>query len=253
MRIQSKVNRRLSEIVGPIEIRVMTEHLVHKMKAWFLQGLIQPGERLPPERELAVMLKVSRSSLRDALKVLQVMGLLESRQGSGNYVSANAPAILQHPTDLLVPLRGLSFAELFEARRAMEAEAAACAAVRATEADLHKLTRALEQMRAVLADPAAYVKADILFHRYIAQAAGNGVFLWFFDLVPKALYDAWLARAKEASSERTFAEHQEITAAILQRNDERARSAMLHHLMLGKYYTNQSTQLEFRVIAHPTR
>jgi DNA-binding FadR family transcriptional regulator len=191
------------------------------------------------------------------LKVLQVMGLLEARQGSGNYVSENAPAILQQPTDLLVPLRGLSFAELFEARRAMEAEAAACAALRATEADLQKLKRVVEQMRAVLGDPVAYVKADIQFHRNIAQAAGNAVFLWFFDLISKALYYAWLARAREGSTERTLAEHEEITAAILQRKDEVARGAMLRHLMLSKYYAkinhyaNQWSELEFRVVATP--
>ncbi len=139
----------------------------------------------------------------------------------------------------------------------MEAEAAACAAVRATEADLQKLKRVVEQMRAVLADPVAYVKADIQFHRNIAQAAGNAVFLWFFDLISKALYGAWLARAKEGSTERTLAEHEEITAAILQRNDELARGAMLRHLMLSKYYAkindyaNQWTELEFRVVATP--
>src|SRR5688572_3824884 len=89
----------------------LTEQLVESMKSWVLQGALAPGERLPPERELAALFKVSRSSLRQALKTLEVMGVLEARQGSGTYLTESAETILKQPTDLLVPLRGVSFAE----------------------------------------------------------------------------------------------------------------------------------------------
>src|SRR5258707_14473670 len=101
----------------------LTEQLIDSMKSWVLQGVVAPNDRLPPERELAALLKVSRSSLRQALKTLEVMGVLAARQGSGTYLTEFAEVILRQPTDLLVPLRGVSFAELFEARRAMEIEA----------------------------------------------------------------------------------------------------------------------------------
>src|SRR5580700_3687713 len=72
---------RLASELGPVPFEGLTEHLIRQMRGWVLRGLIQPGERLPPERKLAAMLNVSRSSLRQALKVLQVMGVFEVKQG----------------------------------------------------------------------------------------------------------------------------------------------------------------------------
>ena len=89
---------RLTAELGPIQYEGLTEHLVRQMKAWVFRGLISPGERLPPERELAEILNVSRSSLRQALKALQVIGVLEVRQGSGNYLTESAQSILRQPT-----------------------------------------------------------------------------------------------------------------------------------------------------------
>jgi GntR family transcriptional repressor for pyruvate dehydrogenase complex len=130
---------RFAPELRPVRTEGLTEHFVRQMKDCILRGIIKPGERFPPERDLAAMLKVSRSSLRQALKALQVMGVLDVTQGSGTYLAKSAEAVLREPQDLLVPLRGISFAELYEARRAMEAEAAASAALRAAAADLEKL------------------------------------------------------------------------------------------------------------------
>src|SRR5581483_5611779 len=132
--------------LGTVRREGLTEQLVQKFEDLVLRGTILPGERLPPERELAEMLGVSRSSLRQALKALQIMGVLEVRQGSGNYLSSNAKEILQVPPKVLVPLRGLSQAELFEVRRALEAESAGSAAQRATAADLERIRSKLAGM-----------------------------------------------------------------------------------------------------------
>src|SRR5262249_28878171 len=243
------VFERLASEISPVSFEGLTEHLIRQIKGWILRGLIKPGERIPPERELAAMLNVSRASLRQALKVLQVMGVFEVKQGSGNYLSENAGSILRQPTDLLIPLRGLSFGELFEARRAMEAEAAACAATRVSAAEAHKIQRELEQMRRSLAEPVAYFKHDVAFHRQIALASGNSIFVWLFELVSKVMSEAWLARAREGHSQRTFTEHQKIASAIERHQPEAARKAMLQHLMLTKFYSNQQTPFELRVIA----
>src|ERR1700761_3549496 len=144
----------------PIRNESVTEQLVRQIKDWALRGLVKPGGRLPPERELAAALNVSRSALRQALKALQVMGLLDVKQGSGNYLSESADRILREPIDLLMPLRGISFAELFEARRSIEAEAAARAATRASEADIEKMRYELEQMRLNLQKPDIYFRHD---------------------------------------------------------------------------------------------
>src|SRR3569832_161592 len=147
---------RFSRPAATLPTDGLTERLVDVMKSWVLQGVIAPGERMPPERELAGLLKVSRSSLRPALKTLEVMGVLEARLGSGTYLTESAETILSQPSDLLIPLRGVSFAELFEARRAMEIEAAAAAAARASEQDVAELQELLERMRRHLSHPAAY-------------------------------------------------------------------------------------------------
>jgi GntR family transcriptional regulator, transcriptional repressor for pyruvate dehydrogenase complex len=240
---------RLAADLAPIQFENLTEQLVRRMKAWVVRGLIKPGERLPPERELAGMLNVSRASLRQALKVLQVMGVLDLRQGSGNYLTRDAVNILNQPTDLLIPLKGLSFGELFEARRAIECEAAACAALRASPADLERMRRELEQMRQHLANPVVYFRHDVAFHRAIALASGNSVFIWFVELVSKVLGEAWLARAKEGRQDQTFPEHQAIFAAIESRNPEQARQALQHHLELAKFYTEERTAVELRVLS----
>jgi len=247
-RSPQRVTDRLAAELGPLQFEGLTEHLVRQMKTWVLRGLVQPGERLPPERELAAMLSVSRASVRQALKVLQVMGVLEVRQGSGNYLTDAATRILRQPTDLLIPLRGLSFAELFESRRAVEGEAAACAATRASELDHHKIARELEQMRQHLQDPSGYFRHDVAFHRQIALASGNSVFVWFLELASKVMAEAWLARAKEGHQERTFAEHRAIHEAIERRDPEQAREAMLRHLMLTKFYSAEPTSVELRVV-----
>ncbi len=108
--------------MGPVRTEGLTENVVRQLKDCIRRRIITPGERLPPERELAALLKISRGSLRQALKALEVMGVLNVVQGSGAYLADRAEVILRDPEGLLVPLRGHSFAEMYEARRAMEAE-----------------------------------------------------------------------------------------------------------------------------------
>jgi len=241
---------RLTAEIHPIYNEAMTARLVRELRSWVYRGLIKPGEQLPAERHLASRLKVSRTSLRQALRALQLMGVLEIRHGSGTYLAKGSENILRQPENLLVPLRGVSFAELFEARRAIEMEAAAGAALRATEGNLRKLNRELELMELNLNDPAAYFRHDLAFHRNIAVASGNSVFLWFIELVCKTIKSAWLARSKTRKLTETLAEHQTIAKAIEMRDPDGARSAMLKHLMLSKFYSDEQLELELRAVSH---
>ena len=234
--IHLKKLSRIAEQLGTVRREGLTEQLVDKLESLALRGAIAPGERLPPERELAVMLNVSRSSLRQALKALQVMGVLEVRQGSGNYLSENAREILRVPPEILVPLRGLSQAELFEVRRAMEAEGAAAASQRANKADLQKMRAELERMHASLGNRFVYARHDIAFHHAIALASGNRFFIWFLALANKVLYSALLSRPMKRSIENSLHEHERILEAIEARNAERARLEMLGHVDYQKYY-----------------
>ena len=246
-----KILDRLTSEIQPISNEAMTARLVRELRSWVYRGLIKPGEQLPPERQLASSLHVSRTSLRIALRALQLMGVLEIRHGSGTYLAKHSENILRQPENLLVPLRGVSFAEIFEARRAIEMEAAAGAALRATDEDLRKLNRELELMQSHLNDPVAYLRHDLAFHSNIAIASGNSVFLWFFELVCKVIKDAWVARSRTRKLTETLAEHRAIAKAIAMRDPDGARSAMLKHLMLSKFYSDEQLEIELRVVSHP--
>lgn len=240
---------RLASAIGPIRSEGLTQHLVRRLRDCIVDGVIKPGERLPPERELALMLNVSRSSLRQALKAFQVMGVLEVKQGSGNYLTENAGQIVREPEDLLVPLRGITFAELFEARRAIEAEAAACAAVRARRSEFDEMNAAIEQMHLAQDDVIRFAAHDTEFHRVIATASGNSVLIWFITLFQHVLNDAHIAHARAAKLPRIREEHSRIYKALRARDADEARREMLAHLTLSRHYTDQPALFELRGFA----
>jgi GntR family transcriptional repressor for pyruvate dehydrogenase complex len=242
---------RFAKELTPANREGLTDYLVRRLKALISRGGLTPGEKLPPERELATMLNVSRTSMRQAIKILQVIGVLDVRPGSGTYLSKSAQRILEEPTYELTPLRGLSQGELFEARRAIEAEAAAAAAVRAGNTDIEKIEEALEQMSLHLSDANSYAKYDMAFHQAITGASGNRFFIWFQQLTMKALYDAWLARtsSKERKVQDSFHEHERIARAIKLRDPDGARMEMLRHLVLSRYYSDEQSPLEIHAIA----
>lgn len=243
---------RIAEELGTVRREGLTEKLVQRLGNLVLRGVLSPGERLPTERDLAKMLGVSRSSLRQALKALQVMGVLEILQGSGNYLTRDATEILSAPPQVLVPLRGLSQAELFEVRRAMEAESAATAARRATQEDLDRIRSAYEGM-AASTDKFMFGKHDLAFHQAIATASGNRFFLWFLALANNFLYQAMLRRPG-LDLERSRREHERILLAIEARDPEAARQEMLQHVSYSKYYGifDEKTPSDIRFLAYET-
>ncbi len=238
---------RLAKEMGPIRAEDLTENVVRQFKGCILRGVIKPGERLPPERELASLLNISRGSLRRALMALQIMGVLNVIHGSGAYLADAAEAILSDPEDLLVPLRGHSFAEMYEARRAMEAESAACAALRATDSDIEKMRGELKAMNDLLTNTRQFVNRDKAFHHHIAVASGNVVFIWFIDLLQKVLAKGQLTHARSDQIYLVVSEHERILAAIQARDPDTARAQMLAHLTLSKAYTDSHAGIELRV------
>src|SRR5882757_10347869 len=121
----------------------VTARLISTIKELISSGTIPPGGKFPPERELAKELKVNRASLRQVMKVLEIMGVLTQRVGDGTYLSASAESILKEPLDFLILLDDLSHHELFETRLIVEPELAARAAERATAEDMSALRNAI--------------------------------------------------------------------------------------------------------------
>jgi GntR family transcriptional regulator, transcriptional repressor for pyruvate dehydrogenase complex len=138
-------------------------------------GLLAAGERLPAQRELAEQLGVGRSSLREAVNALVVMGYLEVRHGSGTYVRRERPAAEGAARQLTAALEAVSLLELMEAREMLECKSAALAAERADGAQIRQLREALRRAAETPDDYGRFLEADIQFHTSLAEAAGNAV------------------------------------------------------------------------------
>lgn len=205
--------------------------LIATFKELISHGTLQPGCKLPPERELALQFRVSRPSIRQALKVLEIMGVLSQRVGDGTYLSRNASAILSEPLEFLVLLDGIAHIELFEARMIVEPELAARVAQRASAEDISGIRKALASFDASLTnDIAKTIEQDLAFHDSIFRAAGNRVSRQMFRVIHRAILVSISRLSQRAELDEVLAAHQSIYQAIYRRDPEEARRRMTEHL-----------------------
>lgn len=212
----------------------VTVRLLTAFKHLISEGTLVSGSRLPPERDLAEHFQVSRSSLRQALKVLEIMGVISQRVGDGTYLNAAAPSLLSEPMEFLILLDGISFHELMEARIIVEPELAARAASRATAEDLAVLRREMAAMAESGQNHGRLAEHDVQFHQAIFQAAGNRVCSMMFTMVHRSLGNLMELTAQLVPPEHTIRLHQRIYTAIRQRDPEAARRRMTEHLVDAK-------------------
>jgi len=181
-------------------------------------------------RDLAESFHVSRSSLRQALKVLEIMGVISQRVGDGTYLNAGAPSILSEPMEFLILLDGISFHELMEARVIVEPELAARAAARATREDIAELSRVHRTMEQRRGDSARFVESDLLFHQTLFRISGNRVCSMMFTVVHQSVHKLIEITARLVDPEHTLSLHRRILAAIRKNDAEEARQRMIEHL-----------------------
>jgi GntR family transcriptional repressor for pyruvate dehydrogenase complex len=197
------------------------------------QGKLKPGDRLPGERDLAEKLEVSRPTLRAALTSLATIGILESRQGSGTYVTGiDKPAALDpSPLKLMAALRGFSPDEMFEARLALEVATVGLAARHVTAEQQAVLAEELAGLFSAVDDPAEFLAHDVLFHRAVAEASQNRILAALTEMVIGAMFGPRLEAAQPVPDLKEAAEwHQRIYRAIREHNPETAQAAMRDHL-----------------------
>lgn len=207
------------------------QRIVGQLLDMVRQRRLSPGDQLPPERELAATMGVSRSSLREALRALAVMGVLEMRQGAGTYVSSLEPDVLVRQVGVTLSLSRTAFDQLFIARLAVEPAICALAAERMDDATQAKLDECVRAAVAASADPAAFSRRDLELHNLICAAAGNALLAQFMA----AIQALGLASRAETvllpgQAERTILDHQLIVAALRARDPEAAGAAMRAHL-----------------------
>jgi GntR family transcriptional repressor for pyruvate dehydrogenase complex len=222
----------------------LTAKLLATFKQLISEGTLVPGARLPAEREMASNLKVSRGSLRQVLKMLEIMGVLSQRVGDGTYLNAAAPSILAEPMEFLILLDGISFDELMEARLIVEPELAARAASRATPEHLGVLRQSLERMAESGPDHATLVEEDLRFHRTIFQMAGNRVCSLMFSIVHQSLHSLMEVTSQMVDLEHTVKLHTRIYTAIRKGEPDEARSRMLAHLTDAKSLLVRSNEAQ---------
>ena len=213
-----------------------TDVVVQGIKRMILDGALTPGQRLPVEADLARELGVSRGPLREAVRALSLMGVLETRQGAGTYVTALDSSLLLAPIGFLVDLHALDdSAALHAVRRILETEAAGLAALHIDDGRLREAQIALDSasVDGAAGQPLAFVEADIRFHQVIGQASGNPVLAALIQAFAGRTARARVHRtiADEGAIARTTAEHLAILNALRAHDPDRARVRMAHHLL----------------------
>jgi GntR family transcriptional regulator, transcriptional repressor for pyruvate dehydrogenase complex len=207
------------------------QQIVSRLLDLIQQRHLGPGHRLPAERELAASMGVSRSSLREALRALTVLGVTEMRHGTGTYVSSLEPELLVRPLSFVLSLSDHASDQLFEARKVVEPAMAALAAGRVDDETVDRLDACLDRAREAIGDAEAFMACDIELHDAIREAAGNAILGRFMESI-RALGLASRLRtgARRSVHEQTVDDHQAIVAALRARDGEAASAAMLRHL-----------------------
>jgi GntR family transcriptional repressor for pyruvate dehydrogenase complex len=210
----------------------LTDEAIEKIKQMITSGRVRPGEKLPREADLAAELGLSRSSLREAVRALSLINVLDVRQGDGTYTTSLAPSLLLEALSFIVDFhRDDTVLEFLEVRRILEPAATALAAIRMPAADMPELERILESVKAD-SPTEDFVTADLEFHKKIAIGAGNSVLASLVDnmSMPTTRARIWRGMTQPHAQERTLAEHTAIYQAIVNRDAELARAQAIVHI-----------------------
>ncbi len=211
-----------------------TGQIVAFVKDLIERGRLRPGDRLPAERDLATRIGLSRPTLRAGLRALAAMGVVQSRQGSGTYISDGPPSLGTEPLSFLAALHGFTREDMWEARRLFEVGAAALAAERRTSDQLAAMAEEIASLFATMHDPQRFLVHDIDFHRTVAAASGNPIVASIVEMVSSVYYEQRRRTAALASQRdlRDAAEaHRRIYQAIRARDAGEARRLMNEHLV----------------------
>lgn len=207
-----------------------TSQLIARFKQLISEGKLRPGSKLPPERALAAKFDVNRTTLRHALKMLEMMGVVSQRVGDGTYLNSGTSILLDEPLDFLIVMEDTSLSELFELRLLVEPELASRAAQKAKAADLARMRASIDRMRGSRARQSR-LKADSDFHEAIFDASGMGVSLLIIRVLHRAIFRT-LAHNFQGyvQHKKPIAHHEKILESIANRDSEGARKRMTDHL-----------------------
>ena len=221
----------------PIESDRLSDKAVGQIKELIEEGRLKPGDRLPAERELIKLMSVSRASLREALRVLEVLGLIEVRTGIGAFVKQTDAGALPAEWNALLIKTQQEMIDLLEVREALEARAVALAAQRASAGELEICSLTLTKMKqsANTDDVETAIQSDIEFHQLISKMSQNNFLIELSDSISHVLLDARYAFFQQPNRIYvSWQQHCRVLEALEKRDSQAAAEAMLRHLQDSK-------------------
>ena len=222
----------------PVTRTTLTADIYRKLVSHIIRGVWKPGSRIPAERQLGQSLGVGRASLREALKALEIMGLIETRLGDGTYVCQRSEFLSKPLLWAITSSSETEVYELVEARKLIETELAGLAAERASADDLKEIGAHLDRMEHSAHAPSEFLQADIEFHLAIGEASHNSILMNALNLIRNLLQE-WIGSTLQAPGVSAMAleHHKAIFLAVAKKNAPAARAAMLAHLEeMGRRY-----------------
>jgi GntR family transcriptional repressor for pyruvate dehydrogenase complex len=192
---------------------------------------LQPGDKLPSERELGEQFGVSRTVVREAVRALAAKGVIDARTGSGLRVAAVGAAAVSESISLYLRGGALEYRKVHEVRKLLEVEIAALAAERSDDAHVERIEEICAEMEAAVGEDVERAsQLDLEFHRAITKATGNELYLLLLDSIGEALLEVRRGNLQTGAGDETIRAHREILDAIRTRDPDRARRAMATHL-----------------------
>lgn len=212
------------------------DQVIEEIKNKIKSGDIKKGDKLPSEREMAESLGVSRTSVREALRALEVVGLVESRQGAGNYIKTNFDNSLFEPISVMFMLQESSPKEMYDLRETLELQCARLSAKNIEDNELDLLTAILDRMY-IAKNEEESLKLDIKFHYLIAKSSRNVLLLNVLEVISQ-LVDEFIQKFRMQilhagnTKESLLEIHENIVRALKMRDESKAYNAMLEHFEL---------------------
>lgn len=220
-------------MLNPVRNTKVYEVIMEQIKDIVKKGELKSGDKLPSERELADKLEVSRTSVREALKALTMLGLIESKHGEGNFIKSNFEDSLLEPLSILFLLIGSKNEDIIELRRIIEPEAAALAAKNIKGPELVELKIIMNELNDCL-DVEASAELDKKFHYKIAQASGNHLISTIMFSI-SSLIEKYIdsSHIHDMNKQVVKLQHEEIYMALESQDPKRASECVKKHLDLG--------------------
>ena len=216
---------------GTVQKESLSDQIAERILQMIRENKLRPGEKLPSERDLAEIMGVGRPVLREALRGLSLMNIVEIRQGAGTYVTELETKKLVEHLDFVFSLDDSAMLDLFDARKIVESGIVELAARRITDAEIANLEDILEEAVRVKEDPEAFLNADHEFHLWIVSIADNPILLRFMESIYQlGLTSRTRTGGLEGMIPQSINDLHQILAALRARDPQAARNAMLQHL-----------------------